>query len=707
MHEIAHCHATEVKNASLGDEPKRQRFNVELKEENALQYACMGAITTLDRQAIEIEALQGLHVKRILEMINLQLRQNRFSHPLQGVQQSGTRETGFLGKPQPLPSSVEWNVVLTDLGKHEASPGCMTCVGDCKPECYGIKTVDGSTEAMKTVFTAMTMYPLDEASLENWHPAIIGMGPHSTFAILSFLGNNASFEKLRTSYEVMFVAREKWSNSLTIQHQSEEMETLLQEMDCEAYKEDLIADKKFPHKRVLPVILEVTIRLAVVDVYGRTVVDEVFNPPSTVEPHVFPMQNIRVLREYQEELGHLARKEQKVGMPKQLIEAVFYEETSAHRPFENVNDPRALTSSVKLMNVMKLINPMLLGTRSTTHKLLQNSGHARQYSCTTIALMQPEKQTILVCWDSEDIVSNGMPAQNGNVIPFVLSSALPLVFLMHFPDKEPTLELLKQNTFCSVSLETAYKTLFMRVPCQLHMLQGKIMCAKLFMVKMQFWRRHKDVFDLAHYDVSEIAWHRLPKVHRDPVLSDVRPWADVEYPYHNLTSEVYKNVLYRLFKYQIPQALHMTFCIDEGFMGIPGHALQRKEAERCKIERAKVAAIVEQKKAEYKMELLKSEIDLATDIITPDLVKNLEEYVYGKNEFPKMSLIVVQRKGDATPTPKSHHDVEDVVLSSDTESEPEDEGTAQRVKIQTVNQTVMMTRAKMVKVSIDVEYTGC
>ncbi len=156
----------------------------------------------------------------------------------------------------------------------------------------------------------------------------------------------------------MFVARKIWSNSLTIQHQSEEMETLLQEMECEAYKEDLLGCL-----RVLPVILEVTIRLAVVDVHGRTVVYEVFNPSSTLEPHVIPMQNVRVLKEeYREELGYIARKEQKVGMPKQLIEAAFYEEMKAHRPFENLNDPRVLTSSVKLMNVMKLINPMLLGT---------------------------------------------------------------------------------------------------------------------------------------------------------------------------------------------------------------------------------------------------------------------------------------------------------------------------------------------------------
>ncbi len=151
----------------------------------------------------------------------------------------------------------------------------------------------------------------------------------------------------------MFVAREKWSNSLTMQNQSEEMETLLQEMDCDAYKEDLMGDKKFPHKRILPMVLEVTIRLAVVDVHGRTVVDEVFNPPSTLEPHVIPVQNIKVLREYREELNYLAQKEQKIVMPKQLIEEAFIEEPNALRPFESLNDPRILTSSVKLMNVMK------------------------------------------------------------------------------------------------------------------------------------------------------------------------------------------------------------------------------------------------------------------------------------------------------------------------------------------------------------------
>ena len=124
-------------------------------------------------------------------------------------------------------------------------------------------------------------------------------------------------------------------------------------------------------------------------------------------------------------------------------------------------------------------------------------------------------------------------------------------------------------------------------------------------------------------------------------MSTVRPWADVEYPYHDLTSEAYKNVLYRLFKYQIPQALHMTFCMDEDFMGIPGHALQRKKAERCKIERAKIAAIVEQRKSKYKRKLLEPESDLTSDVITPDLVKSFEEYVYGKNKFPKRSLIVV------------------------------------------------------------------
>ena len=67
---------------------------------------------------------------------------------------------------------------------------------------------------------------------------------------------------------------------------------------------------------------------------------------------------------------------------------------------------------------------------------------------------------------------------------------------------------------------------------------------------------------------------------------------------------------------------------------------------------------------------------MTSDVITPDFVKSFEEYVYGKNEFPKRSLIVVRKKGDATPFPRSHLEMEDVVLSSDTEDEPENEDTA-------------------------------
>ncbi len=193
---------------------------------------------------------------------------------------------------------------------------------------------------------------------------------------------------------------------------------------------------------------------------------------------------------------------------------------------------------------MKALNPALVGTPSTTSKLLQNANHSRQDACAASAMIQPANETLLVMWTAEDILTVGLPRSEGKIIPYILS--------------------------CSFPLQAAYNTLFMRCASLRVISRGKIPDAnfrahalrEIFELVTAYEKLNKEVLDYFQFTTSETSWHRLLKIHRDPVNGSARTWADCTEPYENLTSDVYKNILYRLIRNQVPRILHESCCLQ-------------------------------------------------------------------------------------------------------------------------------------------------
>ncbi len=87
-----------------------------------------------------------------------------------------------------------------------------------------------------------------------------------------------------------------------------------------------------------------------------------------------------------------------------------------------------------------------------------------------------------------------------------------------------------------------------------------MMMAEVFKVAREFHRRHDMIFDAIQMDLGERAFKRMLRVHYDPAIGAVRPWVEHEDVFANLTNKSWKQVISQLARYQVPRALHETFC---------------------------------------------------------------------------------------------------------------------------------------------------
>ncbi len=300
--------------------------------------------------------------------------------------------------------------------------------------------------------------------------------------------------------------------------------SLMEKLDLEAFQED---GYKLTTEDFWPEVYDVVVRLVIGDREGRTTTDEAYSPPNILTPLQVSLQNVSALRTQRKEIKHINAHRPSFGFPKCLIDSTNYEESHPERPYCSMRDDRIWElgnrNQLKINISMKALNPALVGTPSTTSKLLQNAGHSRQDTCAASAVLQPVDETLLVMWSAEDLITVGLPRAEGKIVPYILSCSFPLQVLLHCQEESPTVETIQKIRFKEWSLEAAYNVLFMRCTSLKAISRGKVLDAnfrahalrEIFELVRAYAEANKEVLNYFQFATGETSWHRLMKIHRD------------------------------------------------------------------------------------------------------------------------------------------------------------------------------------------------
>ncbi len=686
--EIAHCFTLQEKNSDIeveGEEPKIKSYNSLLNEELEVRQVRPSILPDLGRQAILARGLTEIRTERSLDMINELSRPNPLPHPLSSVQQTSLGEEALLGNVG-FGKGGNWQIVFDNLGKviqDEAS--CMTCT-ECDENCLEIKSVQSKPVELIELFLRMMLHGVNDATLKAWHPANAEMNPQESLGILTFLSSHDSLEKTIKSKEVCYTSQERWSCKLDPVSQQKRAEkekldrepgrevegvdatssgvaplakeefneqelcrkNLMEKLDLEALQEYAY---KLTKDDFWPEVYDVVVSMVIVDREGRTIMEEAYSPPNFLTPLQVPLQNVSALKTQRSEIKHINAHRPSFGFPKCLIDSTNYEESRPERPYCSMKDDRIWKlgnrNQLKINNFMKALNPALVGTPSTTSKLLQNVGHSRQDACAASAVLLPVDETLLVMCSAEDLITVGLPRAEGKIIPYILSCSFPLQVLLQCQEESPTVETIQKIRFKEWSLEAAYNVLFMRCASLRATSRGKVLDAnfrahalrEIFELVRTYAEANKEVLDYFQFTTNETSGHRLMKVHRDPVNGGTRTGADCVEPYENLKNDVYKNVLYRLIKNQVPRILHESYCLQEGYPAAPDTILEKEEAEDAIDWRETLKKEVQAKSAAFRAKW---------EEICPEVKKKLpchllephNEEIFGKDRFVVAPLLV-------------------------------------------------------------------
>ncbi len=618
-------------------------------------------------------------------MINELTRPNPFPHPLASVQQESVGEE-TLFESAGFGKGENWRTIFENLGKSvQDEASCMSCT-ECDENCLGIMSICSKPVEIMELFLRMMLHGVNDATLKAWHPAITEMSPQESLGILTFLSSHSSLEKLMEKKEICYTSQERWSCKLDPVNQKkraekerldrepgrevEELEmtplgttsiakgefneqeicrmNLMEKLDLEAFQED---GYKLTTGNFWPEVYDVVVRLAIVDRNGRTVTDEVYSPPNVLTPLQVPLQNVNALRIQKKEIRHINAHRPSFGFPRCLVDSVNSEESNPDRPHCSMKDDRIWElgnrNQLKINNSMKALNPILVGTPSTTSKLLQNTSHSRQDACAASAVLLPANETLLVMWNAGDIITVGLPRAEGKVIPYVLGSSFPLQVLLHCQEEIPTVETIRNMRFKEWTLEATYNTLFMRCASLRLISHSKMLDAsfrahalrEIFEVTIAYARANREVLDQFQFTTSETSWHRLMKIHRDPANGGARTWANCTEPYDNLTGHLHKNILYRLIKNQAPKVLHETYCLQEGYPAAPDSILEKMEAEDAMDWRETLKKEVQMKSTAFRTKW-EGECPGVIKRLPHHLLEPHNEEIFGKDQFVVAPLLV-------------------------------------------------------------------
>ena len=119
---------------------------------------------------------------------------------------------------------------------------------------------------------------------------------------------------------------------------------------------------------------------------------------------------------------------------------------------------KVLKSGDANMNTLAYVDPHLVACSVTSANQLRVACSSRMCSCTAYEAYYPNTPKMWICWDYQKAMKIGAASPDGQVIPFLLSTYQPVMYLVNYPgDPQPTAEELQNMKVVGFSLTRAYK----------------------------------------------------------------------------------------------------------------------------------------------------------------------------------------------------------------------------------------------------------
>ncbi len=178
--------------------------------------------------------------------------------------------------------------------------------------------------------------------------------------------------------------------------------------------------------------------------------------------------------------------------------------------------------------------------------------------------MSPDANTFLVVWKFEDLHHLGGTPPDRTVIPYVLSADMALLYLVKHGPKPPVEADLKDLHGKNCSLEEAFliviglapslQTKFRRTTLFSH--TRAHMLREVYLVVEQFKAQYRETFEKMTMNIPLKAYHRLMRVHFDPLTRSVRPHGAEEDPCSGMNADLHEEIMIQLYCTRLPRLIH-------------------------------------------------------------------------------------------------------------------------------------------------------
>ncbi len=557
--------------ASAASEPAREEYNSLLGETAEMRRFKFEECAPMTTQSVLTDTATGTQIRRSLECIQLMVQPMRQPHALMWSQALQLEERMHLPSAQTCESEI-WIGVLRDTNMQstrENAHQCALCSETCDETCLGIKCIAAKPPAYIYALKRILMVGVTHDNLKAWHPAITSMSPITSLAVMSYSASNKTMVTLSNKFKPVMIATEAWHGEIEAVSKSLQ-DALHMYLHIRDYS---VEQEKNCGADLAEQPISLVTRLSVADEHGRMVVDELFHPTKACKLNLIAdaMQDVTtqltqdIPYEVYQSSEHYDQR-----LMEQLRSGGGFVKIHAGRSGAAINlHTKMLKSGDSNINTLAYVEPHLISCSASRVNRKRIANRSRMCCCTAYEAYFPDTPKLWICWDYREAMKIGSADPNGQVLPFLLSTYMPVMYLVKYPgDTQPTQQKLMDMKNVGFSLTRAYE-LIVGTPREMELcnyrrcLQSNwrvMMMAEIFKVARKFHERHDMIFDTMQMDPSEEAFRCMLRVHSDPATGAMRPWYEHEDVYANLTNKSWRQIISQLARYQVPRALHETFC---------------------------------------------------------------------------------------------------------------------------------------------------
>ncbi len=208
--------------------------------------------------------------------------------------------------------------------------------------------------------------------------------------------------------------------------------------------------------------ISLTTRLSIADEHGRMMVDELFHPTKACRLNLIPeaMQDVtaQLTKHIPEEVfSNSGYYDERLMGQLRNGDGFMKVHTGKSSTATNLHT-KVLKSGDANMNMLTYVDPHLIACSATSANQLRVAYRSRMCSCTAYEAYYPDTPKMWICRDYREAMKNGSASPEGQVIPFLLSAHMPVMYLVIYPgNSQPTMQKLSKMKVVGFSLTRAYE----------------------------------------------------------------------------------------------------------------------------------------------------------------------------------------------------------------------------------------------------------